>query len=450
MVDATQMIEAGSSGLVMLSGGPDSVALLAGISAAIAGQPTVALHLNYGLRPESDGDQKLCEDLCDELGIELTVERAGPPEGNVQAWARDLRYSAAEALRQERDLDWIAVGHTLDDVAETVLYRLASSPGRRAFAAMAARRGSLIRPILALRRSQTRNLVSQAGLAFTDDRSNHDPAFARVRIRHEVVPPLETINPAAVTNIARTREEVLEEGALLEDLAASLLEEMLGPDGWLDSQPLLEQHPALRRIVLRQLAQLQLGRGVPVTIDLAREAFRLAGDSEGGSIDLGGGGSFEIEGGSIHAVPGSDQAGPEPPAYLELPGRCEWSGWQIEAKTLEPPFEPSAEKDSGELTEVFDRGATGGRLTIRSWQPGDRLRPLGMEGSKTVQDLFSDAKVRRSARGAWPVLLRNEQIVWVPGLAFAHDFRLGPRTQQATLIRVRPPPASVHGSRFTT
>src|SRR4051794_28915655 len=124
-VRATGLPEPGRPVVVLLSGGRDSVCLL-DVAVALGAQVT-ALHVNYGLRDEADGDQALCEELCARLGVALEVRRAGPPRGNVQAWAREVRYAEAARLG-----DVVAAGHTITDQAETVLYRLAASPGRRA------------------------------------------------------------------------------------------------------------------------------------------------------------------------------------------------------------------------------------------------------------------------------------------------------------------------------
>ena len=196
--------------MVMLSGGPDSTAMLVGLVRLLGSDGLVAIHLNYGLRSDSDEDQAACDRTCRQLGVELIVRRPGQRDGNMHDWARRERYRAAESLRSERDLEWIAVGHTSTDLAETVLYRLASSPGTRALAAMPARRGHLIRPLLALDRATVRTAAIESGLPFVDDPSNLDPSFARSRIRGEVLPVLEDINPAAVENIVRTRREVEE------------------------------------------------------------------------------------------------------------------------------------------------------------------------------------------------------------------------------------------------
>ena len=137
--------------LVMLSGGADSVCLLD--VAVRLGARASALHVNYGLREEAQGDEDHCRALCLALGVELTVERVWlPEEGNLQAHARDARYRLAEQVAA-RDY---AAAHTASDQAETVLYRLAVSPGRRALLGMAARRDRLVRPLLGATREDTR------------------------------------------------------------------------------------------------------------------------------------------------------------------------------------------------------------------------------------------------------------------------------------------------------
>ena len=159
MIDAvreTGLLAASRPVLVMLSGGRDSVCLL-DLAVRIAGADAVsALHVNYGLRDASDADELHCALLCERLGVPLEIRRPRRPErGNVQAWARDVRYAAAAELAGEGD---IAAGHTATDQVETILYRLASSPSRRALLGMKPREGRLVRPLLNFARAYGRVL----------------------------------------------------------------------------------------------------------------------------------------------------------------------------------------------------------------------------------------------------------------------------------------------------
>src|SRR4051812_49234926 len=156
-VAATGLLEAGRPVVVLLSGGRDSVCLL-DVAVELCGtHPVRALHVNYGLRAESGDDEAHCRAVCAALGVALTVERAARPEdapGTLQAWARDVRYAAAARVAAP-DGGRVAAAHTATDQAETILYRLAASPGRRALLGMPARSGRLVRPLLGVTREET-------------------------------------------------------------------------------------------------------------------------------------------------------------------------------------------------------------------------------------------------------------------------------------------------------
>ena len=211
-VRAGGLLAPGRPVLVLLSGGRDSVCLL-DVALRIAGAPHVeALHCNYGLRPDAGDDEAHCAALCERLGVPLHVERPRGPEGNVQAWAREQRYSAARRLAPDRD---VAAGHTASDQVETVLYRLAASPGRRALLGMAAREGRLIRPLLGVTRDETAAHCTARGLGWREDPSNAE--FARGRVRHALLPALRAIHPAAEANVLRTLALLRDEAAVLDD-----------------------------------------------------------------------------------------------------------------------------------------------------------------------------------------------------------------------------------------
>src|SRR5437016_2515110 len=184
---ASGLIREGEPLVVLLSGGADSVCLLD--VAVRLGADLGALHVNYGLRPGSDADEQFCRVLCGRLEVPVTVERVELGEGNLQAQAREARYAIAERLAGERDCDY-AAAHTASDQAETVLYRLAVSPGSRALLGMAPRRGRLVRPLLEAGREDTREYCRGRGLSWHDDPTNEAPRFARSRLRHEVLPVL--------------------------------------------------------------------------------------------------------------------------------------------------------------------------------------------------------------------------------------------------------------------
>jgi len=191
--------------VALLSGGRDSVCMLDLAVRARGPADVLALHVDYGFRPESHDDADFCSSLCGGLGVELVTERPVRPEtsGNLQAWARDVRYAAAARLAEARDAT-IVTGHTADDQVETILYRLASSPSRRALLGMKERDGRLARPLLGTTRAEVTAYDEERGLAWREDRTNEEEGYARNRVRHGLVPELAAIHPAAVQNVLRT------------------------------------------------------------------------------------------------------------------------------------------------------------------------------------------------------------------------------------------------------
>jgi tRNA(Ile)-lysidine synthase len=405
-----------------------------------------ALHVNYGLRDDSDSDQAEMEALCERLGIEAVIDsgfgagRAGAGEGNLQAAASEYRYARAERLRAEAGAAWIATGHTRTDLAETVIYRLASSPGGRAMLGLAPRRGHVVRPLLAIGREEARSLAVGAGLPFHDDPSNTDSAFRRVRIRQEVLPVLREINPAAEQNVAATWAELAEEGDLLAaladaaladagvargDLAVSVIES--GRSSPLRAADLDELHPAVRRLALRQLAEWTARRQVPLPPQRAAEIWRLAKDPEGGEVELGGGLSAICEAGTIRFALEADPA-PDP-VDLDVPGDCVFGRWKVRAE-----LEPVPDDPLGPDVAMLDAERLGPALEVRAWRDGDRMRPLGLEGSKSLQDLFTDSHVPRSLRHSLPVVVAGKRIAWVAGVAVSEEFKLTPGSREAAVI----------------
>ncbi len=282
--------------VVMLSGGRDSVCML-DLAVRARGPAAVrALHVNYGLRAEAGDDQRHCELLCADLEVELAAERAVRPHGagNLQAWARDTRYAAAVRLAEPAGAT-ILTGHTADDQVETILYRLASSPSRRALLGMRPHDGILARPLLATTRAETTAYCERRGLGWREDASNADPAFARSRVRHGLLPALEAVHPAARENVLRTAAILREEAEVLDALVAAELRR-----GRIALARFRELAPALRRLVLQRLADGAAGRPLA---GASRFADQVAGLRETGiaRLDLGGGVRAVVERGELRA-----------------------------------------------------------------------------------------------------------------------------------------------------
>jgi tRNA(Ile)-lysidine synthase len=269
--------------LVMLSGGRDSTCLL-DVAVTVSGMPAVsALHVNYGLRESANGDERHCRALCDSLGVELTVTHPGAPTlGNLQAWARDARYGAAAQLAV-KGAD-VAAGHTATDQVETILYRLASSPSRRALLGMRPRDGALIRPLLGFTREQTGSYCLERGLSWRDDESNDSDAYARGRVRNGLVPALREVHPGAEQNVLALAATLRDEAAVLD----ALVDEELGGRGQIGLGRLREMPPATARLVVQRLADGVGGQPTPGTARRLRDILALR-DTGVTHVDLPGG-----------------------------------------------------------------------------------------------------------------------------------------------------------------
>src|SRR4051812_6394056 len=417
-VRGTGLLAPGAPVLVLLSGGRDSVCLL---DAAVAlGARARALHVNYGLRDEALDDEALCVELCAAFGVELEVRHPRRPEGNLQAWARDVRYAEAATLAGD---GLVAAGHTATDQAETILYRLAASPGRRALLGMPARSGRLVRPLLAagVTRDETAAWCAARGLRFCDDAGNEDERFARGRVRGGLVPALRAIHPAAERNVVRTAELLADEAAVLDEVVRTAL----AGRSRIPRERLAELPRALARLVLVRLAEDATGEGtyVPAAADRLDDVLAAP---EGAAVAAEGGVEIVVADGwvsvRLQGAATAPAAAPLPVA-LAVPGDARFGAWTVSARVAVP--EP---RDG-----VLACAAT--ELVVRGWRAGDRMAPLGLGGhTKSLQDLFVDRRIPRAERGVLPVVECDGEVAWIPGVATSERFRVHADTASAVAL----------------
>lgn len=415
------LIRPGEPLLVLLSGGADSVCLLD--VCRELGAEVSALHVNYGLRgADSDADEAHCRALCERLEVELTVGSVALPEqGNLQEAARDARYGLAEA-RTSGDY---AAAHTASDQAETVLYRLAVSPGRRALLGMEPRRGRLVRPLLHAAREDTRSWCDERGLPWREDASNADPRFARARVRKGLLAELLAVSPSAEHTVAETAAQLREEAEVLQRAVDDALERLGGGPAVVAGE-LRALGPGLSRLVLRHLAEAAAGAPAPLDRARVEEVLALAEGGGTRSLDLGGGLRAVSEYGTLRFVRGGDPP-PPAPVPLPVPGTARFGAWEVEA----------AHGAGGEVE--LDPGTVSAGLLVRAWCEGDRMRPLGLGGSKALSDLFTDLRVPRALRKTLPVVECAGAIVWVAGVALDGAFAAkGPGERRVSLSARRP------------
>ena len=442
------MIRGGEGVLLAVSGGPDSVALLRALyllKEEFNLSFTVA-HLNHSCRGgESDAEEAFVRELSALHGLPLIVRKlpAGAIKGEEEA--REARYRFLDEAARERSLSKIALGHTADDQAETILMRLLRGAGPTGLKGMApVREGRFIRPLIDVTRSEVEAFLKGEGLTSRLDSSNLDPRFLRNRIRHELIPYLEKhFNPhikdtlLALSTIMREEEEFMV-SALDKELPR--LVRFQGEDRViLMRPPFLLLPPALklralrwalskaggdlRGVSLRHVIQaLSIVEGIypnrlaclPKGIKVMREYDRIIisrGMEEDpfARLDF----SYPLQ------VPGTTTI-PEAGAAI----RAEL----VEGEVHELPLQAAIacmdwDKIVGAIHELP-------LLYVRSPRPGDRFRPLGMGGSRKVQDFFVDAKVPRAERWKRPLVVCGERIVWVPGWRIAQGTEVGPDTRK--------------------
>jgi tRNA(Ile)-lysidine synthase len=413
--------------LVLYSGGRDSTCLL-DLAVRIAGAPAVsALHVNYGLRDSADADERHCVETCRALRVDIEVRRPRRPEtGNLQAWARDERYGAAARIALERGAD-VAAGHTATDQVETILYRLASSPSRRALLGMPAREGLLIRPLLGFTREDTAAYCRERSLDWVDDETNASDEYARGRIRNALVPALRAVHPGAERNVLALSDLLRAEGAVLD----ALVDEALAGRRKIELAQLRALPAALQGLVVQRLADQAAGGIAP---GVARRATQIGALSEQGTTELDvGAGVRAVAQYGILRFETRSAAGPlsaPEPVRLSVPGRVAFGAHQVSCELGPPAPGPG----------VLDRAALGSSLLVRSWRPGDRMSPLGLNGSKSLQDLFQAKRVpRRERAGVAVVEAAGGEIAWVAGVATSERFKVSETTTEAVHLSVDAP-----------
>ncbi len=270
-----RLLAPGRPVLVMYSGGRDSTCLL-DLAVRISGADAVsALHVNYGLRAGGVLDERHCEAMCGDLHVPISIERPPGPEssGNLQAWAREVRYTAARRIAGQAD---IAAGHTATDQLETILYRLISSPSRRALLGMEPRSGQLIRPLLTVTREESTAYCSERGLPYRDDPSNDTGAYVRNRIRNELIPLLNDLHPGAESNILALSAVLRDEQEVLHDAVSRVIAARTDvPLSQLRTLP-----HGLSRLVVQHLADQALGQPAAGVASRTADVLEMGDDAK--------------------------------------------------------------------------------------------------------------------------------------------------------------------------
>jgi tRNA(Ile)-lysidine synthase len=417
--------------LVLVSGGPDSVALLRAV-VSLGGEPAV-LHVDHGLRGEqSREDADFVRGLCVRMGVACEVRRLRlVGSSNLQERAREERYRLAEEVADGLGLTAISTGHTADDLAETVLMNLARGSGLRGLAGIPPVRGRVQRPLIDITRGEILQYLHDLDQPYRTDPTNLTGKYARNRVRLEVLPVLQDLYPGAARNIARAASLAREDLQALEDLAATALENR-GDEVVLGRGALLGLRPAVRRHAVR-LAYATLDPGSPpLPSNLVEAVLGLQQGGEGTrTLDLPGGvvaAGRDEEVALYRRDPGAIDYGC---TQIPVGGTFEFGGWRISSR--EACFDAVDAARGG--VAYLDGGR--GPYTVRMAGEGDVIRPLGLGGTKKVFRAMMDRKVPSDLRRRTPVVVGGGgEVAWIVGGELGEGYKVGETTEKILRLEV--------------
>lgn len=368
-----------------------------------------AAHVNHGLRPTSGQDAAFVEQMCRELGVPCRVMRVHV-EGKSEDAARKARYAALREVCVENGTVILALAHHLRDQAETMLLHLFRGSGGGGLSAMAEHsrhdEGTVLwRPWLSVSPEIIRAALREQGIPWREDETNAGDDYLRNYIRHQVLPAVAARIPRAEEAMGRAARILSEEEAYFRHEAKLFLERgdnacLYDPCRWIRYAPLIGLHPALRRHALR------LSCPVKLDWETTEGLTRL---SPGGKMNLPEGWRAQCTRDYLHFLPPESKA---PPPALPLPGILTAQPWR-------------GETGDGKRTQAMKKSVYE-RCRLRFLQPGDRIHPLGANGSKSMQDYFVDKKVPHPFRRYVPLLCIGAKVIWAIGVGAAEDARVSP------------------------
>lgn len=442
LIEQEALFASGERVVIGASGGADSTALVyalhflrdrLGISLQLA-------HLHHGIRgAAADRDQREVESLGARLGLNVACSRRDVPRlaaargVSVEMAARAERLEFFKDTLAATGADTVALAHNLDDQAETILMRLLRGAGRTGLSGISPLQRldglTIAHPMLAVTHRAAVQFLRVHGLSWREDASNTSSDYLRNRIRHRILPLLEDgINPNLRATLARTADILRPEEEFMNQAALQLLTNCRDGDGvGLDAARLARVPLALqRRVLLHWFYEC----GIPaanIGFESVSAVFGMLSDLRGSSrMDLGGGWRVQREYKRLSLHRTETQTDLPPACRIQVPGKtdCPRFGLSVHVE-CGSGIERELGGRPGHLPSACSISAVklGDRpLELRTWRPGDRMRPYGMEGSRKLQDIFADCKVPVSERDRIPIFESRGEILWIPGYRIAHDW----------------------------
>lgn len=426
-------IEPGDGIVVAFSGGPDSSALLGALARWRRGRrlTLTAAHLDHGLDPGSAARAHAAAGIAAALGVPFATARQAVPGlrrggESLEAAARRLRYRFLEEVRRQQGARYVATAHHRDDQAETVVVRLLQGTGLGGLAAIAPRRGTLIRPLLSVGREELAAWIERHGIEPVDDPTNGDLRRPRNLVRRHVLPTLEKAPAQTATGLAGlATAAAAARSAIDRRLATVLAPRVTGGSIAIERRRLELLPEPLLQPALALLHRLAGAEHPPTTggrSELARQLDR------GGTVGCHTGGGWLLASSDDRILlRRSTPSVTAPFAYtLDVPGEVELPAGIGALRLSRQPVESWMFRPSSWRAGLSLALDAGDRITVRSRRPGDRIRPLGCSYDRRLKNVLIDRKVPRRERDRLPLLCVGRRVVWVPGVTVAEECRLTP------------------------
>lgn len=418
-------LDPGDGLIAAFSGGPDSTALLLGLSRLVRrrGCRLTAVHLDHAMDPGSAERAEAAARLAARLEVPFAMERREVPRlsESREAAARRLRYELLEEVRARTGARWIATAHHRDDQAETVVLRLLYGSGLEGLGGIRPVQGAVARPLLGVPRKDLLACVEAAGLTPVQDPTNQDLGMPRNRVRHRLIPALD----APPTLLARVSARARAASARLEGKVSEHLNVQETEDGLGVERAALARLPAeLQPFALAWLHR-RAGAPYPAGSPARSELLRQLGRTRA-ACDCGGGWRWQTSGELLvlRRAPREEEQVADFSYTLEIPGEMEIPEIAVRVGLSRRPVEPWMLAGSPRRAALALPLAEGDRVTVRNRRPGDRIHPLGAAGSRKLKDLLIDRRVPRRERDRLPLICVGERIAWVPGVTIDQRFRL--------------------------
>jgi tRNA(Ile)-lysidine synthase len=456
------LVMPGQKVVVAVSGGPDSVCLLH-ILWKLREELAIKLHvahLNHQLRGgESDADASYVADLAQKLKIPATIASRDVKAYrarhhlSLEEAAREVRYSFLATVAAEAGAERVAVGHTADDHVETILMHLVRGSGTAGLRGLlplntiktGGQELMVVRPLLELTREETAAYCRQHRLRPRTDSSNLSAALFRNKIRHELVPLLQSYNPQATEALRRTARIVVGDVDFIEKEASRRYDKVIRQEGRaiiFNKKKLLALPDALKRQILRRATCSLLGDLKDIEAKHIEDVINALEKPAGRVIGLPEGLKFTIGYDSYTLAPESAPTCPFPTLKTEydlhVPGRTPIPGGEITASLLSAAKTTEKYGEGNGLTAFFDFAKTGSALKLRRRAPGDRFQPLGMPGPKKLNVFMIDARIPRAWRDRIPIVTSPGQIIWVAGWRIDERVKVTRQTERILRLEYKP------------